>query len=59
MDRKIHKRFADNRKIRNKEIDEAKTLLSEHKNVLVESGLYDDATRTIEKMQKTILKASN
>ena len=44
---------------RNKEIDEAKTLLSEHKNVLVESGLYDDATRTIEKMQKIILKATN
>ena len=44
---------------RNKEIDKAKSLLSEHENVLVESGLYDDAAKTIEKMQKTILKASN
>ena len=44
---------------RNKEIDEAKTLLSEHENVLVESGLYDDAAKTVEKMQKTIMKASN
>ena len=44
---------------KNKEIDEAKSLLSEHENVLFESGLYDDALKTIEKMQKTILKASN
>ena len=44
---------------RNKEIDEAKTLLSEHENVLVESGLYDDAAKTVEKMQKTILKTTN
>ena len=44
---------------RNKEIDEAKNLLSEHQKVLVESGLYDDAAKTIEKMQKTILKATN
>ena len=44
---------------RNKEINEAKNLLSEYENVLVESGLYDDAAKTIEKMQKTILKASN
>ena len=44
---------------RNKEIDEAKSLLSEHENILVESGLYDNAAKTIEKMQKIILKASN
>ena len=44
---------------RNKEIDEARSLLSEHENILVESGLYDDAAKTIEKMKKTILKASN
>ena len=37
---------------KNKEIDEAKSLLSEHENVLVESGLQDDAAKTIEKMQK-------
>ena len=44
---------------RNREIDEAKSLLSEHENVLVESGLYNKAAKTIEKMQRTILKASN
>ena len=44
---------------RNKEIDEARSLLGEHENILVESGLYDDAAKTIEKMKKTILKASN
>ena len=43
----------------NKEIDEARSLLSEHENILVKSGLYDDAAKTIEKMQKIILKASN
>ena len=44
---------------RNKEINEARILLSDHENVLVESGLYDDAAKTIEKMQKIILKATN
>ena len=44
---------------RNKEIEEAKSLLSEHENVLIESGLYNKAAKTIEKMQRTILKASN
>ena len=44
---------------KNKEIDEAKRLLSEHENVLVESGLYDDAAKAIEKSQKIILKATN
>ena len=44
---------------KNKEIDEARSLLNQHENILVEFGLYDDAAKTIEKMQKTILKASN
>jgi len=44
---------------KNKEIDEAKVLLSKHKNFFVESDLYDDAAKTIEKMQKKILKDSN
>jgi len=43
----------------NKEIDEAHAFLSDHESGLLEEELYDDAKRTIEKMQKIILKDNN
>jgi hypothetical protein len=43
----------------NKEIDEANAFLSDHESGLIEEELYDDAKKTIEKMQKIILKDNN
>jgi len=44
---------------RNKEIEEANALLGDHKDMLIESELYTDAQKTIDRMQKVISKDSN
>ena len=44
---------------RNKQIDEANAFLSKHKGRLVESELYADAQKTIDKMKKVVSKDTN
>ena len=44
---------------RNKEIEEANALLGDYKDMLIESELYTDAQKTIDRMQKVISKDSN
>ena len=44
---------------RNKEIEEANALLGDQKDMLIESELYTDAQKTIDRMQKVISKDSN
>ena len=44
---------------KNREIDVANTVLSDHRSGLLEEGLFDDARQAIEKMQKVISKDKN
>ena len=44
---------------RNKQIDEANAFLRKHKGRLVESELYADAQKTIDKMKKVVSKDTN
>ena len=44
---------------RNKQIDEANAFLGKHKDRLVESELYADAQKTIDKMKKVVSKDTN
>ncbi len=45
--------------VKNKEMDEAKTVLNDHRTEFLEEGLYDDAKKTIDKMEKNLSKDNN